>query len=308
MSMEASQVQKRSPLKRSLAPLVLGMCAWLLLPAQALGRALVRFVHAVPGVGTATVKVTTGAGETDLGSIGFAQTTPWRSIRSGSFHWALAGGGKTLAQGSATVGNGAYDIIVLDKASGVALGIYQARPGKPGTSLLRVIHAAPELGSPELTLDSRPAVKSLSFTQATPYLSVNPGVHALGAMRPGDSTPLVSGTHIKLIPGIAYSAVVVGSRGQRVRIVTLIDRGGPLTRPAGQKKASGASHSASRPAKSIVVKAGDSLWSIARATLPDGASNAVIDRKVVEIWDRNAKRIGTGDPNLIFVGQRLLLT
>jgi len=28
---------------------------------------------------------------------------------------------------------------------------------------------------------------------------------------------------------------------------------------------------------------------------------------VIEIWDRNAKRIGTGDPNLIFAGQRLLV-
>ncbi|MGI8506512.1 MAG: DUF4397 domain-containing protein [Solirubrobacteraceae bacterium] len=189
------------------------------------------------------------------------------------------------------------------------------------TSLVRVIHAAPELGSPELTLDSRPAVKSLSFTQATPYLSVNPGVHSLGAMRPGDSTPLLSGVHVKLVPGVAYSAIVVGSRGQRVRLVTVVDRSAPLIRsvahrrPAGHTPAGSGHHkpasSGGRPASggsgSVVVEPGDSLWSIARGLLPAGAGDEAIEHKVIEIWDRNAKRIGTGDPNLIFAGQRLLV-
>ncbi len=300
-------MQKHSQLKRSLAPLVLGLFV-LLLPAQALARALVRFVHAVPGVGTATVKVNTGAGDADLGSIAFSQVTPWHSIRSGSFNWELDGGGKPLARGSVTVGNGAYDIVVLDKVSGVTLGIYKASAGKPGTSLVRVIHAAPELGSPELTLDSRPAVKSLSFTHATPYLSVKPGVHSLGAMRPGDSTPLVSGAHVRLVPGVAYSAIVLGSRGQRVRIVTVVDRGAPLTRSAGRQAASGGSPPASSSARSVVIQPGDSLWSIARSLLPTGASDEAIAHKVVEIWARNANRIGTGDPNVIFAGQRLLLS
>jgi nucleoid-associated protein YgaU len=268
---------------------------------------LVRFVHAVPGVGTATVEVNTGNGAVDLGSIGFGQVTSWRSIRSGGFHWALEGGGKKLAQGTSTVGNGAYDIVVLDKTSGVTLGIYKARAGKPDTSLVRVIHAAPELGSPELTLDSHPVVKRLGFTQATPYLSVTPGVHSLGAMRPGDTTPLVTVAGVKFMPDVAYSAIVIGSRGQRVRVVTVVDRGAPLTRPA-PKAPSGQSTPASSSASSVVVKPGDSLWSIARHVLPAGSGDPAIEHKVVQIWDRNANRIGTGDPNLIFAGTRLLLS
>ena len=188
-------------------------------------RALVRFIHAVPGVGTATVEVNSGNGDVNLGSIGFAQVTPWRSVRSGSFRWTLVGGGKTLAKGTSTVGSGAYDIVVLAKGAGGALGIYRAQGGKPGTSLVRVIHGAPELGSPELTLDSKPVVKKLSFTRATPYPSVKPGLDTVGAMRPGDSTPLVSGGGMTLTPDAACSAIVLGSRGQRVRLVKLVDRG-----------------------------------------------------------------------------------
>ncbi len=300
-------MHQHRPLRRSLAPLLLGLCVSLFLPAQALARALVRFIHAVPGVGTATVEVNPGTGNLDLGSIGFAQVTPWHSIRSGSFHWALEGGGKTLAQGTSSVGDGAYDIVVLDKPSGVALGIYKARSGEPGTSLVRVIHAAPELGSPELMLDSGLVVKSLGFTQATPYLSVNPGVHSLGAMRPGDSTPIVPDVHAKLVAGVAYSVIVLGSRGQQVRVVTVVDGAAPLTRPAARTTTSGTSSPSSRPAASLVVRPGDSLWSIARRLLSAGASNEAVELKVVEIWNHNVNRIGTGDPNLIFPGTRLVL-
>lgn len=303
--MEACKVNVKKPLRWSLAPLVLGMCVCLLWPAQSLARAVVRFIHGVPGVRTATVEVNSGAGNVAVGSIRFAQTTQWRSMRSGSFRWALVGGGKTLARGTASVGDGVYDIVVLDKASGVTLGIYKASGGKSGTSLVRVIHAAPELGSPQLMLDSKPAVKSLSFTQATPYLSVNPGTHTIGAMRPGDSTPLVEGALVSLVPGRAYSAIVLGSQGQRVRVVTLTDSGAPLTRKASARAP--VKRSAAGP-RSVVVRPGDSLWSIAKELLPADASASAIDHKVVQIWDRNHHRIGTNDPSLIFTGQRLFLS
>ena len=301
--MEASPVHARRSVRRSLASLALALTATILIPAQALGKALVRFIHAVPGVGTATVELDTGSGLHPVGSVGFGQVSGWLSMRSGSFKWALTGAGKTLVRGTATVGDGAYDIVVLDRKSGVSLGVYRAQAGRAGTSLVRVIHAAPELGAPELTLDSKVAVKSLNFTAATPYVSVNPGAHVLGAMKPGTNTSLVHDA-VTLTPGTAYSAIVIGSRGQMVRVVNVVDRGAPLTRAA---SAGAAAKPSTGSGGSIVVKSGDSLWSIARGLLPPGASNAEIERKLVEIWDRNAIRIGTGDPNLIFTGTRLLI-
>jgi hypothetical protein len=287
--------------QRSLAPLAVGLGVWLLWPAQSLARALVRFIHGVPGAGTASV---TADGQ-DLGSIAFAQSTKWRSIRSGAFHWSLSGGGKTLASGTATVGDGAYDIVFLEKATKVTLGIYRAEGGKPGTTLVRVIHGAPELGSPELTVDGKEAVKSLAYTQATPYVSLSPGTHSLGATRPGDSTPLVSVPKVHLQPDVAYSAVVLGTRGQRVRVVELTDRGAPLTRSA--TPVSQRSHVPATASGTVVVRSGDSLWAIARRLVGPEAGNAAVERKLVAIWDLNARRIGTGDPNLIVPGTRLRL-
>jgi hypothetical protein len=50
------------------------------------------------------------------------------------------------------------------------------------------------------------------------------------------------------------------------------------------------------------VRPGESLWSIATALLPPGAGDAEIASEVQRLWQLNAARIGTGDPNLILVG------
>lgn len=286
---------------RSLAPLVLALCAWLMWPAQSFAKALIRFVHGVPGVGRATVDVNDGSGSHDVGSIAFAQSTAWHSVRSGRFTWTLTGAGKTLASGSATVGNGAYDMLVLERGSKVWLGIYKARGGKRGKALVRVIHGAPEFGSPELTVDGKEAVKSLAYTQATPYVALAPGMHSLGALRSGESTPVID-AHVRVLADRSYSAVVLGTRGQQVRVVTLVDRGAPLVRRAAANVTAAGSHASPR---TIVVAAGDSLWLIARRLVGPHASNETVERKLVAIWNLNQARIGTGDPNLIFAGTRL---
>ena len=58
---------------------------------------------------------------------------------------------------------------------------------------------------------------------------------------------------------------------------------------------------------SYTVRAGDSLWSIARRLLGAGASNGQIAREVNRLWQLNQDRIGTGDPSLIHIGTELRL-
>jgi LysM repeat protein len=60
-------------------------------------------------------------------------------------------------------------------------------------------------------------------------------------------------------------------------------------------------------ARSHVVEAGDSLWSIARRLLGPVASSGRIAREVNRLWELNEDRIGTGDPDLLMVGTRLRL-
>jgi hypothetical protein len=114
--------------RRSVAFVALGVCLWLLAPAAAVAKTLVRFIHAVPGVGRAEVSVSDGSASQDLGTIGFGQATKWHSIRSGSFRWTLSGGGRKLASGTSTLGRGAYDIVALEHGSGVRLASLRPPP------------------------------------------------------------------------------------------------------------------------------------------------------------------------------------
>jgi hypothetical protein len=59
-------------------------------------------------------------------------------------------------------------------------------------------------------------------------------------------------------------------------------------------------------AASVVVRPGDSLWSIGEEHLGPNATPQRIDREVERIYALNRERIGA-DPNLILVGQELLV-
>jgi LysM domain-containing protein len=56
-----------------------------------------------------------------------------------------------------------------------------------------------------------------------------------------------------------------------------------------------------------VVQDGDCLWHLAEALLPADATELEIKLKVKQLWRLNKDRIGTGDPNVILPGTRLLL-
>lgn len=299
------------PFARSLAIFALGLWIWLIVPSEALATALVRLVHAVPGVGSATIDVTTAGGKQQLGTIGFGEVTPFKRIPSGSFRWALTRSGTVLASGTSTVGDGVYDIAVIQKmpGSGVTLGIYRAATADRGVSVVRVIQAAPELGSPMFMLDNGTLAHSLPYGRATRYFAIPPSAYSFSAMKPwlmkpGDPT-LVDLKGRKYASGAAYSEVVLGSRGQMVRVVRLVDRGAPLTRPAKfAKMAQPGMKSGSGP---TIVRAGDSLWSIARQACGAKAAGAEVQKMVDLIWRMNKSRVRTGDPNMIFAGQRLMV-
>ncbi|MDQ6806153.1 MAG: LysM peptidoglycan-binding domain-containing protein [Actinomycetota bacterium] len=56
-----------------------------------------------------------------------------------------------------------------------------------------------------------------------------------------------------------------------------------------------------------VVRSGESLWLVAEHMLGDRATDAEIAAAVEQLWELNAGRIATGDPDLIYPGQALRL-
>jgi len=55
----------------------------------------------------------------------------------------------------------------------------------------------------------------------------------------------------------------------------------------------------------VVVQSGDCLWLIAERALGPDADDEQVAAAVERIWQRNAQRIGTGNPDLIYPGQTL---
>lgn len=297
----------------SLVAAVLAVALW---PAQALARAVVRFVHAVPGAGQAELQISSAkGGGTSVGRAAFGDATPYRGVESGPIAWRLvgAGTGKVLAAGRAMLRDGSYTVVALAQRSGVALGFLPDQAGVRGSARLRLIHGAPELGAPDLRLDGRIVARGVRFSQATPYLLVRPGNHSVAVTPPGSTSRVVFRDGIRLFAGEAATGIVVGTAGQRTRIVTLRDGGSEASshRPAGRSAAprSATPRHADRGggtgASTLTIHRGDSLWSIAQRRLGGSASNARVEREVRRLWSANSRHIGTRDPNLLFPGQRL---
>jgi hypothetical protein len=62
-----------------------------------------------------------------------------------------------------------------------------------------------------------------------------------------------------------------------------------------------------RAVPSLVIEPGQSLWLIARGLVGRPVSNANVFAEVQRLWELNATRIGTGDPDVIFAGQVIRL-
>jgi nucleoid-associated protein YgaU len=65
---------------------------------------------------------------------------------------------------------------------------------------------------------------------------------------------------------------------------------------------------ASRPKPAVHrVERGESLWAIARARLGARATNAEVAALVGRVWEANEHVLPSGDPDLIYPGERLEL-
>jgi nucleoid-associated protein YgaU len=72
-------------------------------------------------------------------------------------------------------------------------------------------------------------------------------------------------------------------------------------------KGDGAASERSGGASTHVVEPGQSLWVIAQSVVGEPAGVAQVAFEVRRLWQLNAARIGTGNPDLIFPGQELRL-
>jgi hypothetical protein len=197
--------------------------------ASALATAKVRLVNARPGSQAVSLKVVEGSSAPPtFGDAAYGQVTPYVKVPPGSAQIGISGlpssADASKAQVTQQLEDGhSYTAIALALGSkGYQIQVYRDGRGRGGKARLRVIHAAPELGSPNMRLGQRTIAEKLAFKEATPYLTIAPGSYALSVVRPGSSSAVFT-KQVSLSAGAATTAIVTGSGGSPTMLISATD-------------------------------------------------------------------------------------
>jgi hypothetical protein len=210
-----------SPLRSRNTSLLLSTALLILvLPGTALGSAQIRFLHAVPGVGEATL---TADGQ-PVGSAAFGRVSAAAAVDAGPATFVLeAPGGVTLTKRAKLAEGASYTVVGLASGNSAELDVYRNGAADPGRARLRMIHAAPELGDANLALNGKVVAERAGYTEATQYWTLPPGREKLTVLDPSSEEMALGMRSISLAAGTATSAYVVGSSGERVKVVLVDD-------------------------------------------------------------------------------------
>src|SRR3954471_1957990 len=265
------------PLRRNwmVVGCTVGLVSMLLLVSAgpAFASASVRVVYAVPGGSPATLKVSVDGPAQSTAPVSFGTVSAPLQVDPGSATFTAAPAGsaaKPLAEADEKLKDGrSYIVVALAKESGegAELHVYPANePGK-GKAIVRAIHAAPELGDPDVKVDDRVIAESLKYGEATDYVDVPPGAAEVSVTRAGGKGgALATKPGVPLTAGTATTAVIVGSRGEPTKVLTISER---TAAPAGAPApgCGGLARDAGGPPRALVAL----LFAMVAASLGAGA-------------------------------------
>lgn len=215
------------------------------LASEVAGRnnALVRFVHAVPGL----APVDLFAGDTRaFDGVIYKHVAAYREMpgASGVYRLRLAGqeAAEPLAEKSHSFGTGRHHTIVafpstggglLSKDDAVELRFIadEFEPPASGRARLRVVNASPDLGDVDLYATGRaePLVKAAKAGAATAYSEAEPTGAGLEVKRAGENITTLAVPGGKLEAGRLYTIFIVGGTkgASRLEAFVVEDQMGP---------------------------------------------------------------------------------
>ena len=201
---------------------------------DAYAAAEVRLLNATAGDPPAQLLVS-AAREVELEAVGFGEAGEYSSAPAGRAQLALFAGKKRIAERSSNFKDRArYTVVAVTKRGSKVpdLRVYRDGRATPGSATLRVLSAAPEVTSAEMTLDGR-RLGSLGPGETVDYTARDPGTYRLAAVKPGSDDELAAMPGLNLVAGTAASAYLIGSAGERTRFVIHQDAAaGPAVAPA----------------------------------------------------------------------------
>ena len=210
--------------------------------ASALASARVKLVNARGGDAPVRLEVTVAGQRAPVGgATAFGRAGDAVEVPAGDAELKLTGGTgsgvsalvrKPLADGAS------YTAIAIPKGErGAALVVLRNGTAIAGQAKLRLVHAAPELGSPDFRLGDRTIAQRLGFRSPTKYVTVDPGTYRLAVARPGGGDAVFE-RRVSLSAGTATTVVAAGSGGSPQRLIeahdsTVTPEGAPETGQGG---------------------------------------------------------------------------
>jgi hypothetical protein len=191
--------------------------------ASARASADVRLVNASGAADSLTLQVAVG-GQTFTagGATAFGDTSDAVTVPAGDAKLSLTDGSEASLAKPLADGAG-YTVVALPKgADKTDLRVLRNGTAVPREAKLRILHAAPELGKPDIRLGKRTLAQGVEFRSDTGYLKVDPGTYKLKVTRPNGGKAVLS-MQVALAAGTASTVVVAGSGGSEARLIQLDD-------------------------------------------------------------------------------------
>jgi len=211
--------------------------------AEVAGRknALVRFVHAVPGLAAVDLYANDGK---PFNATAYKASTAYSELPSASqvFRLRLAGQetAEPLAERSESFGTGRHHTIValpasglFSKGDGVELRFVADEIAEPaaGRAKVRVINASPDLAEMDLYATGRaePLVKGAKFGEATSYAEAEPAGAGMEVRRAGENITTLNLPSMRIEAGRLYTIFIVGGTKGTAKLESFFieDRLGP---------------------------------------------------------------------------------
>ena len=236
------------------------------------GQARVRVVHASPDA--PAVDVALAGGDVLIGETSFPDASDYIEVEAGVYDLEVRPAGTTdVALPLAGVEFAAgfvYDVFAVGQ---VADGTLSALPlsiaarvdcaailgiGEEGDACVRVVHASPDAPDVDVFVDDERAIEGLAFGDATDYVALAAGDHAVAVVAAGDDEEnAVIAATLTLEAGVAYEVAAVGTLDSIAAQVYPVDLS-PL--PEGLTRARIVHASPDAPAVDVAVTGGDVIF------------------------------------------------
>jgi hypothetical protein len=155
--------------------------------------------------------------------VAFGEVGRYTEIPAGQVTFELRGPGRAAGV-EQTLRNGAHYTVVATPSDDEPLMVLQEGRAEGGTSRLRVVHAAAELGRVDVRVGDRRVANGVGTGDVTAYTTVEPGAYPLSVTNPQDGSTIAARGAVTLTAGTSSTAFVIGTGGEPVEAIVASDR------------------------------------------------------------------------------------